>query len=87
MQVPVYNEPYVIQRLIDVVGRLDYPDRLQIQILDDSTDETTALATRLVRRYRHAGVDITLIHRAHRCGYKAGALQEGPKATGVHCHL
>jgi cellulose synthase/poly-beta-1,6-N-acetylglucosamine synthase-like glycosyltransferase len=84
VQVPVYNEPYVIQRLIDAVGRLDYPpDRLQIQILDDSTDETTALATRLVRRYRHAGVDITLLHRSHRGGYKAGALQEGlAQATG-----
>ncbi len=76
VQVPVYNERYVVERVIDAVAALDYPrDRLQIQILDDSTDDTTALAHRRVEAYRAQGIDITLIHREHRQGYKAGALR------------
>jgi cellulose synthase/poly-beta-1,6-N-acetylglucosamine synthase-like glycosyltransferase len=84
VQLPIYNECYVIQRLIDTVVRLNYPqDRLEIQILDDSTDETTALATSLMEHYRQEGFDITLHHRRQRTGYKAGALQEGLEvATG-----
>jgi cellulose synthase/poly-beta-1,6-N-acetylglucosamine synthase-like glycosyltransferase len=84
VQLPVYNERYVIQRLIEAVVGLQYPrDCLDIQILDDSTDETTAIATRLVERYRHAGFAITLHHRRSRQGYKAGALAAGlARATG-----
>ena len=78
VQLPLYNERYVVQRLIEAVVRLQYPkDRLEIQVLDDSTDETTAIVASLVARYRRAGIDITLHHRHNRSGYKAGALQEG----------
>ena len=78
VQLPIYNERYVIQRLIETVTRLDYPtDRLEIQVLDDSTDETTAIARPLVEHYRRAGFDIRLLHRERRTGYKAGALKEG----------
>jgi cellulose synthase/poly-beta-1,6-N-acetylglucosamine synthase-like glycosyltransferase len=84
VQLPIYNERYVLQRLVEAVARLGYPRaQLEIQILDDSTDETTAIARRLVERYRHLGFDITLQHRSHRHGYKAGALAEGlTRATG-----
>lgn len=78
VQLPIYNERYVIQRLIETVVRLDYPkDRLEIQVLDDSTDETTAIATLLIDRYRRAGFNIALLHRLQRTGYKAGALKDG----------
>jgi cellulose synthase/poly-beta-1,6-N-acetylglucosamine synthase-like glycosyltransferase len=78
IQLPLYNERYVVQRLIEAVVRLRYPqDRLEIQVLDDSTDETTGIAARLVEQYRQEGVAITLHHRPHRRDYKAGALQEG----------
>ncbi len=84
IQLPIYNELHVVERLIDAVTRLDYPqDRLQIQVLDDSTDETTALAQGRVDYYRRRGFDIALIHRAERTGFKAGALQRGTEtATG-----
>ena len=78
VQVPLYNERYVVDRIIDAVCRLDYPaDRLEIQILDDSTDDTTERARRRVQDWRDRGVDISLMHRVDRHGYKAGALQEG----------
>ena len=78
VQLPIYNELYVVERLIDAVARLDYPrDRLQIQVLDDSTDETTAVARARVDFYWSQGIDIELIHRAERTGFKAGALQHG----------
>jgi len=78
VQLPIYNERYVIQRLIETVVRLDYPkDRLEIQVLDDSRDETTAIATLLIDRYRRAGFNIALLHRLQRTGYKAGALKDG----------
>jgi len=78
VQLPIYNEMYVVERLIDAVARLDYPrDKLQIQVLDDSTDETTVLAERCVARHRARGVDIELIHRDERMGFKAGALERG----------
>lgn len=78
VQLPVYNEKAVIRRLIDAAAALDYPrDRLQIQILDDSTDETTQLAGEAVEEFAAMGFDISLIHRANRGGYKAGALNEG----------
>jgi len=84
VQLPVYNELHVVERLIDAVTRLDYPhDKLQIQVLDDSSDETTALAQARVDYYRKRGIDIVLIHRAERTGFKAGALQRGTEtATG-----
>ena len=78
VQLPIYNELYVVERLIDAVARLDYPrNRLQIQVLDDSTDETTAVARARVDFYRARGIDIELIHRAECTGFNAGALQHG----------
>ncbi|MCS7000335.1 MAG: glycosyltransferase family 2 protein [Bacteroidota bacterium] len=78
VQLPIYNEVYVVERLIDAVVRLDYPrDKLEIQVLDDSTDETQEVARRQVEHYRRQGYDIHYIHRAERTGYKAGALREG----------
>jgi cellulose synthase/poly-beta-1,6-N-acetylglucosamine synthase-like glycosyltransferase len=84
VQLPLYNERYVIERLVEAVIHLRYPRaQLEIQLLDDSTDETTAIAGRLVEHYRPCGVNITLQHRSHRHGYKAGALAEGlTRATG-----
>jgi cellulose synthase/poly-beta-1,6-N-acetylglucosamine synthase-like glycosyltransferase len=78
VQLPIYNEMYVADRLIDAVCRLDYPrDLLEIQVLDDSTDETVAIAQRAVRRHADTGVNITYAHRTDRRGYKAGALEAG----------
>ncbi len=78
VQLPLFNEMYVAQRLIDAVCRLEYPrDKLEIQVLDDSTDETTALVAALVAEYRERGFDIHLRHREDRRGYKAGALAAG----------
>lgn len=84
VQLPLFNERYVVERLIEAVCNLDYPaDRLQIQVLDDSTDDTTRLARELVRQKQSEGVDIELLHRDERTGYKAGALAEGlTSATG-----
>ncbi len=76
VQVPIYNERYVVERVIDAVAALDYPhDLLQIQVLDDSTDDTTALAQARVRQHQARGVDICVIHRENRQGFKAGALR------------
>jgi cellulose synthase/poly-beta-1,6-N-acetylglucosamine synthase-like glycosyltransferase len=78
VQLPIYNEMYVADRLIDAVCRLDYPrERLEIQVLDDSTDETVAIAQRAVHRQAEAGVNITHLHRTDRRGFKAGALEAG----------
>ncbi len=78
VQLPMYNEMYVIERLIRSICDIKYPkDRLEIQVLDDSTDETQALAQRLVDDYTLQGYDIKYIHRINRQGYKAGALKEG----------
>jgi len=84
VQLPIYNEQYVVERLIEEASKLDYPrELLQIQILDDSTDETHAFTERLVAEYRATGLPIEYIHRTNRDGYKAGALQNGLKtATG-----
>lgn len=84
VQLPVFNEYYVIRRLMEAVGRLDYPvDRLQIQVLDDSTDETTDIAAAEVEKLRGKGFNIALLHRINRKGFKAGALAEGLReATG-----
>lgn len=75
VQLPVFNEPFVVKRLVHAAVRLHYPrHRLQIQVVDDSTDNTTAKAARLVAYYRRKGINISLVHRADRAGYKAGAL-------------
>src|ERR1044071_8882022 len=82
IQLPLYNEMYVADRLIDAVCAIDYPkDRLEIQVLDDSTDETRGIAELAVRRYAARGFDITLVHRDDRTGFKAGALEAGLKTA------
>ncbi|MDX5483329.1 MAG: glycosyltransferase family 2 protein [Hymenobacteraceae bacterium] len=82
VQLPVYNERYVVERLIEAVAAFDYPhDRLQIQLLDDSTDDTTAIIEQKIRQYPH--LQVQHLRRPQRTGYKAGALQYGlEKATG-----
>jgi cellulose synthase/poly-beta-1,6-N-acetylglucosamine synthase-like glycosyltransferase len=84
IQLPIYNEKYMVKRLLQAVRRMDYPsNRLQVQVLDDSTDETTELVSQLVEEYKASGMNIQLIHRPNRQGYKAGALSYGlPQATG-----
>jgi cellulose synthase/poly-beta-1,6-N-acetylglucosamine synthase-like glycosyltransferase len=78
VQLPIYNERYVIERLVEAVSQFDYPrEHLEIQVLDDSTDQTQQVARDCVERYRALGVPICYIHRDNREGYKAGALQEG----------
>jgi cellulose synthase/poly-beta-1,6-N-acetylglucosamine synthase-like glycosyltransferase len=84
VQLPLYNERYVLERLIDEIVKIEYPrELLQIQVLDDSTDDTRQFAEALCERYRNIGHPIEYLHRANREGFKAGALQEGLKtATG-----
>jgi cellulose synthase/poly-beta-1,6-N-acetylglucosamine synthase-like glycosyltransferase len=84
IQLPLYNEKYVVERLIEETLRMDYPkDKLQVQVLDDSTDETHPFAETLVARWRAQGYPIEYYHRTNRHGFKAGALQEGLRtATG-----
>ncbi|MCB1055132.1 MAG: glycosyltransferase family 2 protein [Acidobacteria bacterium] len=83
VQLPLYNEYYVAERLIDAVCALDYPrDRLHVQVLDDSTDETRTLVAEVVERHRRAGISIEHLHRTDRTGYKAGALAAGLERAG-----
>jgi cellulose synthase/poly-beta-1,6-N-acetylglucosamine synthase-like glycosyltransferase len=84
VQLPLYNERYVVERLLEEATKIEYPKHLlQIQVLDDSTDDTQPFAEALVERYRALGFPIEYHHRDNRHGYKAGALQEGLKtATG-----
>ena len=78
VQLPIYNEPYVVEQLLETVCRLDYPrELLQIQVLDDSTDETSTIARTAVERLAAQGNPIEYLWRPHRRGYKAGALQSG----------
>jgi cellulose synthase/poly-beta-1,6-N-acetylglucosamine synthase-like glycosyltransferase len=78
IQLPIYNEIYVVRRIIENVCKIRYPkDKLEIQILDDSTDETIEEVKTLVREKTAEGFDIVLCHRTNRDGYKAGALKEG----------
>ncbi|MFQ5491536.1 MAG: cellulose synthase family protein [Phycisphaerae bacterium] len=78
VQLPMYNERYVARRIIEAACRLDYPaDRLQIQVLDDSTDDTVQIARNTVDQCRRQGCNVQYIHRNNRCGYKAGALENG----------
>ena len=82
IQLPIYNERYVIARLIEAISHLDYPpDLLEVQVLDDSTDETQEVARNCVERYRALGLNIRYLHRSNREGYKAGALAEGLKSA------
>jgi cellulose synthase/poly-beta-1,6-N-acetylglucosamine synthase-like glycosyltransferase len=78
VQLPMYNEMYVAERLLEGVASIDYPkDRLEIQVLDDSTDETVEIARAKSEELRARGFDVQYRHRTHRHGYKAGALEEG----------
>jgi cellulose synthase/poly-beta-1,6-N-acetylglucosamine synthase-like glycosyltransferase len=78
VQLPLYNEMYVAERLLESVSQIRYPkDLLEIQVLDDSTDETCAIAATAVERYRAEGFDVHYIHRTDRVGFKAGALEHG----------
>jgi len=82
IQLPIYNELYVAERLIESVCRIDYPkDLIEIQVLDDSTDDTAEIAKTLVEKLKAQGFDIDYIHRTDRTGYKAGALKEGLKSA------
>src|SRR5437660_10496698 len=78
IQLPIYNEKYVVGRLLDRVMQLRWPkDRLEVQVLDDSTDETVAIVAEKVCQYRSVGFDIRHLRRATREGFKAGALRHG----------
>ena len=78
VQLPLFNEIYVVERLLKSVSELDYPrERLQIQVLDDSTDETRQLTASCAQKLTERGFDVELIHRTDRVGYKAGALEAG----------
>ena len=78
IQLPVYNEKYVVERLIDAVSEIDYPhEKMEIQILDDSTDETSGIIYQKLEWLKKFGVDLKHIRRENREGYKAGALKEG----------
>jgi cellulose synthase/poly-beta-1,6-N-acetylglucosamine synthase-like glycosyltransferase len=82
VQLPLYNEMYVVDRLLESVSRIRYPkDLLEIQVLDDSTDETTDMVEAAVARYREQGFDIQHLHRTDRAGFKAGALDGGLKVA------
>jgi cellulose synthase/poly-beta-1,6-N-acetylglucosamine synthase-like glycosyltransferase len=78
IQLPIYNEMYVVERLITAVCSIEYPrDQLEIQVIDDSTDETREIATACVERFQKQGVDVRYLNRGNRTGYKAGALAHG----------
>ena len=82
VQLPIFNEQFVVERLLDAVCRLNYPlEKLDIQVLDDSTDETVAVARGLVNHYAAKGFPVTYHHRSNREGFKAGALAEGLKTS------
>ncbi len=82
VQLPIYNEMYVSQRLLDATAAIDYPaEKLEIQVLDDSTDETSVIAERAVQHWRERGVNITHVRHGSREGFKAGALAYGMDRT------
>ncbi len=82
VQLPMYNELYVAERLLESVAQLDYPrDKLELQVLDDSTDETVEIVARKVSELRERGFDICHVHRQDRVGFKAGALEHGMKSA------
>src|SRR5437660_2238327 len=78
VQLPIFNEIYVVERLLRSVSELDYPrELLQIQVLDDSTDDTRHMTASCARELRQRGFNVQLIHRVDRTGFKAGALAVG----------
>ena len=80
IQLPIFNEQFVVERLVDSICRIEYPrEKLEIQVLDDSTDETVQVAGDIVERYAALGNPVTYIHRTNREGFKAGALDNGMK--------
>jgi len=82
IQLPMYNERYVAARLIEAVAKLDYPrDKFEIQVLDDSTDDTTSIVKKKVAEIAARGINAVLIHRTDRTGFKAGALENGLKTA------
>jgi cellulose synthase/poly-beta-1,6-N-acetylglucosamine synthase-like glycosyltransferase len=82
IQLPIFNERYVIERLVEAVSRFDYPhELLDVQVLDDSIDETREIARACVERFQALGLPIRYLHRADRTGFKAGALAEGLKTA------
>ena len=82
IQLPIFNEMYVVERLIKNICALDYPvDKLEVQVLDDSTDETIEISQRIVNDFREKGYDITLVRRPNREGFKAGALKYGMQSA------
>jgi cellulose synthase/poly-beta-1,6-N-acetylglucosamine synthase-like glycosyltransferase len=82
IQLPLFNEMYVVDRLVDAVAAIEYPrEKLEIQVLDDSTDETCTIAQNAVARHAAEGLDIKYIHRTDRSGYKAGALDAAMKVA------
>lgn len=84
VQLPVYNEAAVVARAIDAVAALEWPsDRLEIQVLDDSNDDTCAIVDAVVARHRESGVPIHVLRRPHREGFKAGALAEGLRQSNA----
>ncbi|MCB0374736.1 MAG: glycosyltransferase family 2 protein [Sinomicrobium sp.] len=82
IQLPIYNEKYVVARLLDNMAKIEYPgNKLEIQVLDDSTDESVAETAAHIAKLRETGLDIKHIRRVHRTGFKAGALKEGLKTA------
>ena len=82
VQLPMFNEQFVARRIIEQACRIDYPpEKLEIQVLDDSTDQTVEIARETVERMRSAGHNVVYLHRSDRTGYKAGALEEGTKVA------
>ena len=82
VQLPIYNERYVVKRLIDGAAELEYPQaKLSIQVIDDSTDDTTKIAAEHIAQVRQRGIDVKLVHRDNRIGYKAGALEEATRKS------
>nr|MCW1952940.1 glycosyltransferase [Flavobacteriia bacterium] len=78
IQLPLYNEAYVVERLLENIALIDYPkDKLEIQVLDDSTDESVQDNAAQIAQLQNSGLDIVHIRRSNRTGYKAGALKEG----------
>jgi cellulose synthase/poly-beta-1,6-N-acetylglucosamine synthase-like glycosyltransferase len=82
VQLPIFNEMYVIERLVGAVSKIRYPRHLiDVQVLDDSTDETVAIARACVERHRAEGLDVVHVHRTDRTGFKAGALENGLRSA------
>src|SRR6202163_2548769 len=86
VQLPIFNERYVIERLVEAVSRFDYPpELLDVQVLDDSTDETCEVARACVDRHAALGIPVTYINAATPEGFKAGALENGLKSSQGEC--